>query len=271
MRSRHVPMTMEEFHRLPRKLGWKYEYWEKCAHISPAHHVVTTTIDLTPRTPHTIDSPYKLRPVETSDEPRLVSLYIDAFKDTIDFCDWEPAEIKTSAEEDIRGFYTGKRGKPLPASRVAVDEQAGSSVIGAALIVERNGGENDFPSEGGGAVPFLDILFIAPHRQRRGVAVVLVSTVMDELYRSGSRVLKSHYHLGNEASRDWHRRFGFRDEVDHFLADRYYRHAEYELRRRERLGDLTESEHRSLIAEVEKWKQRADELEIIDRQHKIVG
>jgi len=260
MRSKHVPMTMEEFHRLPRKLGWKYEYWEKCAHISPAHHVVTTTIEITQRT---INSPYKLRPVETGDEPRLVSLYFDAFKDTIDFCDWKPSKIKTSAEEDIRGFYTGKRGKPLPTSRVAVDEHAGSSVIGAVLIVERNGDEHDFPPGGGGTLPFMDILFIAPRRQRRGVAAALVSTAMDELYRSGHKRLKSHYHLGNEASRYWHRRFGFKDVVDHFLAERYYRHARYELRRRELLGNLTETGHRLLIAEVEKWKQRVDNLEVI--------
>jgi len=264
MRSRHIPMTMDEFNRLPRKLGWKYEYWEKCAHISPAHHVVTATIELTPRT---INSPYTLRPVETGDEPRLVSLYIDAFKDTIEFCDWEPSKIAASAEEDIRGFYTGKRGKPLPASRVAVDAHSDASVIGAVLIVERNGDEHDFPPGGGGTLPYLDILFIAPHRQRRGAAAVLVSTAMDELYRSGHKRLKSHYHLGNEASRDWHRRFGFKDEVDHFLAERYYRHAQYELHRRELIGDLTETEHRLLVAKVEKWKHRADELEIIDRQH----
>ena len=266
MRSRHIPMTMDEFDRLPRKLGWKYEYWGKCAHISPAHHVVTTTIELTPRT---IDSPYTLRPVETGDEPRLVSLYIDAFKDTIEFCDWEPSKIAASAEEDIRGFYTGNRGKPLPASRAAVEGYAGASVIGAVLIVERNGDEHDFPTGGGGTLPFMDILFIAPHRQRRGVAAALVSTAMDELYRSGHKRLKSHYHLGNEGSRDWHRGFGFKDEVDHFLAERYYRHAQYELRRRELMGNLSETGHRLLIAEVEKWKQQADELEILDRQHNL--
>jgi GNAT superfamily N-acetyltransferase len=234
---------------MPRKLGWKYEYWNGQAHISPRHHIVTTTIEVKE---YPVNSPYKLRPVEMSDEPQLVSLYIDAFGDTIDFCDWEPGKIANTAGDDIHGFFAGKRGRPLPASRAGIDNQSDAVVVGAALIVEREGGQ-----------PFLDMLFVDPEWQRKGVAEALVSTVINELYSTGSKTLKSHYHLGNEASRAWHQRFGFVEELDLLLAELYYHHARHEFLRREKIGDLTEVEHKGFISEIERWKAKVEELEEI--------
>ncbi|MCP5107494.1 MAG: GNAT family N-acetyltransferase [bacterium] len=250
MRSRHLPMTRAEFDLLPRKLGWKYEYWDKHAHISPEHHVVKTLIEVKP---HHVNSSYKLRQVEPNDEAQLVSLYIAAFSDTIDFCDWEADKIAACAGSDIRGFFIGKRGRPLPVSLVVVDKQSGTAVIGAVLIVEREEGQ-----------PIIDMLFVGPDRQRKGVAAALVSTAINQLYRNGSESLKSHYHLGNEASRAWHQEFGFKEEVDFLLVQRLYYHAAHELRRREKIGSLTETERRKLTAEIKRWKVQLDELERID-------
>lgn len=258
MRSQHLPMTREEFELMPRTLGWKYEYWDGQAHISPRQQVVTTTIEVKP---YPVNSPCKLRHVKMNDEQQLVSSYISAFGDTIDFCDWEPVKIAASSSENINDFLTGKRGRPLPASHLAVHVQSndgGECIVGAALIIEKEEEQ-----------PLLDIVFVSPEWQRKGVATALVSTAINELYSIGRKILKSHYILGNEASRGWHQRFGFVEEPDLFFERLYYYHARQESRRREKIGDLTEAEREELFSEVGKWKVRVDELEVISEKKDI--
>jgi GNAT superfamily N-acetyltransferase len=199
MRSQHLSMTIEEFKRMPRKPGWKYEYWHNQAHISPAHRYLETIVEvkLLP-----VNSPCQIRPVQAGDEPRLISLYLAAFRDTIEYCDWKLKKIETSASNNIKDFFIGRWGRPLPASRAAVCWKPNGGeehIVGAALISEKKDGQ-----------PVLDMLFVAPPLQRKGVASSLVSAAINELFRGGYKGLKSSYHAGNEASSSWHRNFGFK-------------------------------------------------------------
>jgi GNAT superfamily N-acetyltransferase len=202
MRSQHIAMTLEEFELMPRKLGWKYEYWADQAHISPRHHAVTTAVEIRPRP---LNVPWNLRAVAPKDEPSLISGYLAAFKDTLEYCDWAVEEIAASARAAIQDFFAGKRGKPLPSSRLAVVSQGGTGhdlVIGAALLVEAN------------EAALLDLLFVIPEWQRQGVATALASATVNDLYHVGVKTLKSRYVLGNNESRTWHQQFGFVEEPD---------------------------------------------------------
>lgn len=252
MRSQHISMTIEEFEIMPRKLGWKYEYWHGQAHISPRHHAVTTSVEIRPRP---LKASCKLRAVEHKDEPQLISGYIAAFKDTIEYCDWAPEKIAISAREAIQDFFAGKRGKPRPSSRLAVVSQLGTGnerVIGAALLVEQANQE-----------ALLDILFVIPEWQRQGVATALVSAAVNELYHVGVKTLKSRYLLGNHESRAWHQQFGFVEEPDLALARLYCHQARHELWRREKMGNLTEMKREALVSEIDQWQARVAELEKI--------
>jgi hypothetical protein len=73
--------------------------------------------------------------------------------------------------------------------------------------------------------------------------------------------LISRYHVGNEPSRDWHRRFGFVEEPDLMLDRLYSAVARHELWRREKMGNLTPSEHEALLSERARWQSQVDELE----------
>ena len=252
MRTRHLPMTIDEFHVMARKPGWKYEYWDGKAHISPAHRTVTTSLDTEPRS---YRSPCQIRPVESRYQPSMIDAFVAAFRDTIEYCDWEDERILDSARENVIGFFSGERGNPLPASRLALVSQPEGereSVVGASLVVGMRGGS-----------ALLDVLFVTPEWQRRGVATALVSSVIDRLHDGGNSTLKSRYNLGNDESRAWHRKFGFVDDSDLFLAESYYRHAEHELWRREKLGNLTREERQKLMLEVDRWRVQADDLSAI--------
>jgi hypothetical protein len=71
----------------------------------------------------------------------------------------------------------------------------------------------------------------------------------------------SRYHIGNDASRRWHQRFGFIEEPDLQRAQLYCTAARQELWRRERMGNLTPEERARLQAELDAWQAQVNELE----------
>lgn len=242
-------MTMDAFELMPRKLGWKHEYWDGQAHISPRWQTVTVSCSVQPRS---VSSPCPLRPIMESDEPQLVAAYIAAFSDSFDFCDWQPEKIISAAKDDVRQILSGQRGRLLPASRVAI---AKNNIVGAALITKKEG-----------QPPLLDILLVIPHWHRKGVATALVAAAHNELDAFGVKTLESRYLLGNEESRAWHGKFGFTEEPDLLLAQLYYHHAKHELWRREKIRGLHGEERERLIAERERWRARVEELEALAQE-----
>lgn len=245
MKSQHIAMTIDEFHVMPRKLGWKHEYWNGQAHITPSYSgVVTATMSVQPRP---VMPTCTVRSIVEADTPGLYTAYVAGFEDTIDYCDWQLAAIQSAAEETLAGYFAGQRGKPLAASQVALDQAA---VIGAVFIVEKKDGQ-----------PFLDLLFVMPQWHRKGVATTLVAAAINQLAAAGYHTFTSRFWLGNEESRAWHHRFGFVDEPNQFLAGAYYRHAQYELERDEILGHLTPVERDALVAEEKYWKDERERLE----------
>lgn len=132
----------------------------------------------------------------------------------------------------------GKRGRPLAISRVAV---ADNGMVGAALFRE----EDD--------IPLLDLLYVLPDWQRKGIAMALVAQAVNSLHAARIPVLTSRYDLANTASRDWHHRFGFKDSPG-WLATRHLRaHFRQELHRRELTGDLDDEGRGRLLQEIAHW------------------
>jgi RimJ/RimL family protein N-acetyltransferase len=238
-------MSWDEFQRLPRPLGWKVEYWDGHARLTPRLQSVITSVDVRPRP---VPALVRLRPVTPEDEVRLVPVYTAAFLDSMEYCDCEPAEVDAAARQNLANYFGAGRGRPHPASRVALDVD--QAVAGAALLVELADG-----------LPLLDMLFVLPSRQRQGLATALVSAAVNELCRDGSPRLRSSYMLGNEPSRAWHQRFGFVEEPDLLLARQLRAHAWHRLHLREQAGDLTGAERVGLEAECARCDAWAAELE----------
>lgn len=203
MRSRHTLMSLAEFRLLPQDPGWRYEYFDEMAHVTPRARFATVRVGVGSRP---LEPPLPLRSVLASDREELVAAYVAAFADSAEYCDVPPEGISRSAQENIRAFYAGDRGEALPSSCVAVDKAAESPVevvAGAALVTRAKDG-----------CPLLDMLFVRPRWQRRGLAAALVSWSLRELLAHGEATLRSRYLLANEPSRAWHRHFGFTEEPD---------------------------------------------------------
>jgi GNAT superfamily N-acetyltransferase len=203
MRSRHIIMSLAQFRLLPRDPGWRYEYFDEMAHVTPRARFATVRVGVGPRP---LEPPLPLRSVVASDREELLAAYVAAFADSVEYCDVPAEGISRSARENIRDFYAGDRGEALPSSCVAVDDAAEDPVevvAGAALVTRAEDG-----------CPLLDMLFVRPRWQRRGLAAALVSWSLRELLAQGEAALRSRYLLGNEPSRAWHQHFGFTLEPD---------------------------------------------------------
>lgn len=248
-------MSIEEFELLPMRPGWKYEYWDGRAHITPREHGVIVAMPVTPRL---VNTSLVLRRATSADAPELTTAFLEAFIDSVEYCDWETQKICEAADKAIRSHFAGERGKPHLASRAAMgfDRERGcDSIVGAALLAHAP------------RYSMLDLLFVRPDWQRDGIATALLSDAMNELHSGGESILKSAYHAANEASMNWHHRFGFVEEPDLMRARLYSSAARHELWRREKIGGLLERDRVELQAEADRWEIEVERLEeIADRE-----
>jgi GNAT superfamily N-acetyltransferase len=252
-RSQHFPLPAEEWERLSRPPGWKYEYFDGCVHISPGYQFAVTTVEVGPRP---INTSCPLRPVRTEDEEPLLALYLEAFENDPVYCDYTDEQFRQAAANDLRESFVGRRAPLLAASRVAETADSESTVVGAALVSRE-------PEYG----PVLDLLFIRPRWQRRGVATALVASTLNGLDQAGERTLTSCYHLANVASQAWHRVFGFLERPDLRNAEVYARYSWHELSRREAAGELAAAERAELKATAAYWQNQVTALEHLENEH----
>lgn len=249
VQSERIEMTPDEFEVMPRRPGWKHEYTDGHAVITPRDHLVIVRAAVTPR-PVAIFDEDELHlqrvgaDVGPEDVDRLVATFIDAFVETVEYCDWDYARIEASAWKSVNGFFTGRRGRPHPASRIALTPSEYFPIAGAALLVDQPDGTA------------LDLLFVRHTWRRRGLGTSLVAAAMNQLYEEGVQTLRSAYHVANEPSAAWHRSFGFTEEPDLFLAKLRLQAIQHDLCRRKKLGKLEgideiEASYREMKARVE--------------------
>src|SRR5262245_7984036 len=98
MKSRRIRMSFDEFELLPMHPGWKNEYFNGEAIITPRHNFAITSLDITLRG---WETPFSISPIAPADEPQLVEAFFDAFKDTAEYCDWQETDIYKSALDAI--------------------------------------------------------------------------------------------------------------------------------------------------------------------------
>jgi GNAT superfamily N-acetyltransferase len=234
---------------MPWRFGWKHEYWDGHAHLTPRQDHVHVRLEIGPR-PMMAALPWpSLRSVGPEDERGLVQAFLEAFEEGVEFCDWPEQKVHEYARRNIMGYLAGRRGTPLlKASRLTLDEEG--KIVGAALLGGRDAG------------PTLDLLMVRPGLRRRGIANTLVGAAVEDLCSQGEIVLRSAYCVSNEESAPWHRAFGFQEEPDLNLARLRRVFYAHEASRHEGLETAeARREHARLEALHELWSRRTEELE----------
>ena len=242
-------MSVEEYHRQPIQSGWKCEYYDGKMWRQPRHSVAIVRCEIVPR-PVTVPENFCLRPATPDDTAKLIPAFYDAFRDSVDYWGYRQAAVRKSARDSVLSCFAGKRGAFQPASFVAV-APTGRSIAGAAMVVTGVDGPN------------LDLLFVRPRWQKRGLATALVQSAMNRLHTLGEAILDSGYVVANAESAAWHKRFGFWELPDLTRAKEEFYCAHWELRRRRDEGTLTPKECREMATRAAHWKREVVTLEAI--------
>lgn len=154
----------------------------------------------------------------------MIAAFFEAFKDSVEFCDWSEDEIRVHAEKNISQYFDGVRGKPHPASVMALAPN-GQTLVGLALLVHGPDGHIH-----------LDLLLVIPLHQRKGLATDMVAVAVNPLFVAGVRELYSSYHICNQDSQKWHHSFGFETIYDPFYIRLKLAWCRHEIGRHEKLG-----------------------------------
>lgn len=238
-------MTIEEFEVCEVPFGWKDEYFNGFAYITPREHGVMMKMPVENRN---IETPAEIKPIYEATITELVGLFYDSFKNSVEYLNRTELEVKRNAAREIRNFFKGKRGIPqFELSKIAV---LNDKKIGACFISKYKFGYKD------------EIIFVHPNYQRKNIGSALVASVLNDLYDIGEKIFWSEYHICNELSARWHRKLGFTEETDIMTAKfrlNYYRHEVY---RNEKLNDKIKlKELKPLLKKAEKELERLKKIE----------
>lgn len=216
-------MSMREFELMEHPFGWKAEYCQGKAMLTPREFYVATKLKISPRS---ADTNYLLVPADPTLKQSMISAFFESFRDSVEFCNWPIPTIKKHAEKNINNYFDGVRGKPLSVSVIAVEPDS-DRIAGLALFNQNRRGDGETN---------LDLLFVRPLHQRKGLATAMVSAAVNQLKEQGIEELCSGFHVCNQNSEKWHHAFGFQDVYDQFyirLKCAWFRH---EIWRHEQLG-----------------------------------
>jgi hypothetical protein len=126
-----LPITIEEFRRLPRNAGYKYEYFDRRAVLTPRPKAFSCVRDLSPVRPrgsHRIES---LPPDEILDLLKLFD-QANAFAQP-----WQSLDDEKGLEisrDCLQKALDGKDGPLVPAACVRVHGEREEGVVGAAIV-----------------------------------------------------------------------------------------------------------------------------------------
>lgn len=248
MKSFKIPMTIDEFHLAEFPFGWKDEYCDGFAYVTPRDHGVLMKMPIKERR---VRNTFEIKLLADASIKKIVRLFYESFVDSVEFCDWSKREIKERAAENVGDYFDGRRGVPAPElSRLVFAPGDTKDLIGACLVSKYKYGYKN------------EIIFVRPDFQNRGVGTTLAANLLNDLHAIGEKILWSEHHICNAQSERWHKKFGFVEVTDIMTAKfrrNFYRH---EVWRREELK-ITEKidEWKSSLAAVEAEVERLEAIE----------
>jgi GNAT superfamily N-acetyltransferase len=215
-----LPLTLEQFHQLPRNPAFKYEYLAGQAYLTPRPRHYHGLLELKPSA---ADASVRVRPFEGRDWPEVEATFAAAFHETQPFGSLDSETRTRAARKCLDRTRSGGDGPWVEqASFVALADHA-DDITGAIFITLLPEGDPceyesyywrsppppDLLARRGGQ-PHLTWIFVAPLHARAGTGTALLTAAANELIALGYRSLLSTFLLGNDSSMLWHWHCGFR-------------------------------------------------------------
>lgn len=110
MQRQKIPVSLA-YEALPKPLGYKIKYWVNKTVFTPHHEIVQLLAITDFRQQYFLTLVLMYRCQDSS--------YY--YNDTVEFCDWREEAIWVHVKEFITAYFDAKRSKPLPFSRVSLD------------------------------------------------------------------------------------------------------------------------------------------------------
>jgi len=216
-----LPLSLEQFHQLPRNPAYKYEYLEGEAYLTPRPRFYHALLDLTQLAEAPTPRGVSLRPMGDADKDDLERIFAAAFDRQPPFSGLESERRKEAARRSLQKTRDGGDGPWLPAaSFVAVeDDKQPVGGIFITLLPDEDPAEWDSfhwrepppPDcvESRLGRPHVTWIFVGPWHAGTGTGTALLATAGATLRQMGYRQLASTFLVGNDSSMLWHWRNGF--------------------------------------------------------------
>jgi ribosomal protein S18 acetylase RimI-like enzyme len=223
-----LPLSIEDFRRLPTNPAYKYEYIAGKALLTPRPRECHALLDLRQpqegdrANPPGTDDPVRIRRLEAADWGVLDQLFAGAFHRVQPFASLNDAQRLEAARQCLRYTREGNDGPLIePACLVAVNEED-DDLCGAILVTLmpdvdlstsfdlrwKEPPPADWAQRQVGR-PHLTWIFISPLSREQGLGTALLAAATRALRELGYQKLASTFLVGNEASVHWHWRSGF--------------------------------------------------------------
>jgi GNAT superfamily N-acetyltransferase len=222
MTALQLPLTTEQFRRLPRNAAYRYVWFDGTAWINPRPRYYHALLDLREPMPAPQSSTMPLRPVGSDDWEALERLFAAAFEHQPPFNGLDDETRRRAAGRSLRQTRVGGDGPWVEAASFLAP--AGSDrPVGAVLVTllpDRDA--TDWDSYHWSEPPppdciarrlgrpHLTWIFVDPSAAGRGVGTTLLRAAATALRGLGYTELASTFLAGNDSSILWHWRSGFR-------------------------------------------------------------
>lgn len=215
-----LPITIDQFHTLPRNSAYKYEYWDGRAVLSPRPKAQRAVLDLRPL-PRAGE--WDVRPLPPGEITGLDRLFYSAFARQQPFASLDEDTGRKAGRECLRRTAEGEEGPLIEAACFQVFGRHFDGPVGAALVTLEPDAVADDPFAGSWkgdppadavarrlGCPHLTWIFVNIWEARHGAGTRLLAEVVEALLGLGYDRLASTFEQGNDPSVFWHWRNGFR-------------------------------------------------------------
>ncbi len=221
-----LPISIDEYHKLPRNAAYKYEYFGGEAVLSPRPKTQHAALDLTAWQGAEADQAsvdeYALGPITPADHDDLARVFSSAFSATQPFACLPDDQRLAAARACLHRAFAGEEGPWVADASFLARWRTDSKIVAAILVtLLPDEDRSDFDSyrwrdpppsdlwQTGGGRPHITWIFTHHFFEGDGLGTRLLAAAASRLRERGYKQLHTTFIVGNDSSMLWHWRNGF--------------------------------------------------------------